>query len=135
MVTFAFAFIVSPPEPPLLDANRQPLAETQAEGYCSGIYLMTQAPVAQCWNENVHRGAVRSLGNVQFSFCTGIIDGGWDRTHFECKEIMADQLYWPLLAGGITNSWNARYAYPLDRFTDNIKPDESRTGIREGEER
>lgn len=134
-ITFAFSYIVSPPPLPLLDANRQVLAESVVEGYCSGVYLITRSPVVACWEEEADRGTHRNLSQVVTGFCFGIVEAGWDGTTYDCQQIMADNLYWPLLSGGITNSWSARYAYPLDRFAENIKPDESRTGVREGESR
>ena len=135
LVTAAFAYVIAPPIPPLLDDNRLPLAESVSQGYCSGMSMMAGVDLEECWEDEASRGTVRNLSAVQSGFCYGIIAGGWNRTHNECMEIMETQRFWPLLEGGITNSWSARYPYPLDRFVDNITPDESRTGTREGEER
>ena len=137
VVTAAFAYFISPPDPPLLDANLRPLATSSLEGYCSAVNLMTSVSVDLCMNDEVNNWmeAGYDLQVVLGSFCTGLVDSGWTGTQERCLEIMEDISYWPLLAGGVTNSWSSRYPYPLDRFTENVKPDMSRTGEREGLER
>ena len=134
-LTFAFAYVVSPPPPPMLDANRQPIATTGALGYCVGVNLINGAPIADCLEVEHSRGTSFDLQVVINHFCLGAVDAGWGGSHQDCKNIMQEPLYWPLVHGGITNSWNARYPYPLDRFTENIQPDLSRTGQREGVDR
>ncbi len=134
-VTAAFAYFIEPPPLPLFDANRQLLAESYVEGYCSGQVMMTRTPVESCWADNPDLATHRNLSQVVTAFCFGIVDAGWTGSSAECKQIMEDKQYWPLLHGGITSTWSSRYPYPTDRFAENVQPDESRTGIREGEER
>ena len=134
-LTFAFAYVVSPPPPPTLDANRRPLATSATEAYCTGVHLIVGSSIVECWETEADRGTSYNLQQVLNAFCFGIVDAGWGGDTQDCHKIMDAQLYWPLLNGGITNSWSARYPYPLDRFTENIQPDLSRTGQREGVDR
>ncbi len=134
-LTFAFAYIIAPPLPPMLDANRQPIATSVVEAYCVGVNLINQSPIGACLEAEAGRGTNVNLQQVVSGFCFGAVDAGWGGSYQDCRNIMEEQLYWPLLHGGITNSWNARYPYPLDRFTENIGPDLSRTGQREGADR
>ena len=129
-LTGAFAYVITPPPVPLFDANRMLLAESYVEGYCSGIMMFTDVPAQTCRNDNPDMQTHRNLGMVTPAFCTAVVNSGWEGSQQDCESIMYDNLYWPLLDGGITNSWSSRYAYPLDRFLENVKPDESRTGDR-----
>ena len=136
LVVGAFAFVIPAPEPPLLDANRRPLAESPLQGYCSGVKMMNGVAVEACYEDNAETQQTdRDLSQVIDAFCNGLIDSGWSGTYGQCREIMDDNQYWALLAGGITQAWSTRYPYPLDRFAENIKPDLSRTGEREDDKR
>ena len=130
-VLFAYAYVIKPPPVPLFDANRMLLAESYVEGYCSGVKMFNDTPVATCWDDNPDYATHRQLDVVVPGFCLGVVNSGWSGTQQDCRDIMDDTQNWPLLSGGITNSWSARYPYPLDRFIENVTPDESRTGERE----
>jgi hypothetical protein len=131
----AFAYVITPPPVPLFDANRRLLAENEVQGYCSGVWMFTRISVDRCYEDNPDMSRHRSLYMVIPAFCRGVIDSGWDGSMEKCRGIMEENQYWPLLAGGTSNAWSARYAYPLDRFVENTVPDDSRTGEREGLQR
>ena len=131
LITAAYAYVIEPPPTPLFDANRMLLAESYVEGYCSGVNMFTDTPVATCWGDNPDFASHRQLDIVVSAFCFGVVDSGWSGTHQDCRDIMDNNRNWPLLSGGITNSWSSRYPYPLDRFVEFVGPDESRTGERE----
>jgi len=129
------SFVLAPPTPPPLDARHQVLADSAREGYCAGVVQLTYGkPTASlaeaCRIEHPNMDGSSNLYAVVPAFCQGAIDTAWPGTPEECAGIMADNRYWPLYDGGVTDSWNEKYPYPLDRFDVAVVPDNSRTGER-----
>jgi hypothetical protein len=106
VVLVIYSFVITPPPAPLLDANRNVLAENYQQGYCTGTALLgggnIASSAAHCRSDHPKMETERNLPK-----------------------------FWPTLNGNITNSWSKKYPYPLDRFGDQRVPDDSRTGERE----
>lgn len=137
------ALLVMPGPPvPLLDANRQVLAESERAGICAGgTYvktrgagdeeLMTECMEASSWDDTINHRVVQS------AFCNGLIGGGFPIDHEQCIGIMVAQELWPTMTGSLTQSWNRRFPYPGQILSSNIPSTggESRTGDRETNDR
>jgi len=128
---------------PPYDANLVRLAETEAQGYCTGFSFINSAgqanptKVKDCRKK--HRGLSDkpNIQNVLQPFCQGVKDGGWQGSVKECLQIMIQQQYWPTYSGTITDAWNRARPYPLAFISAqaNNQGDSSRTGSHNGSER
>jgi hypothetical protein len=127
---------------PLLDANRQVLAESERDGWCAGTTYMktrgvgSEAEMKECLETSKHATAINHR-RVQPLFCVGIIEAGLPMDHTECMSIMEREKFWPTLKGTLSNSWNRRFPYPGDFLTSNVPQTggDSRTGDRETTDR
>ena len=126
---------------PLLDANRAVLVESERGGFCAGdTYAETQGygsdeAMADCMETNTLDNTI-DLTRVQPAFCVGIIQAGLPIEQSECEAIMDGQQYWATAKGQLTNSWNARFPYPLSALgTAAVQPNQSRTGDRDTNDR
>ena len=134
--------VIPGPPIPLLDANRQLLAESEAEGVCAGqVYYQTrgagsEAAMSDCISESDFPTEINHR-RVQPGFCGGIITAGLPMTVEMCMEIMEREKFWPTLKGGLTNSWNKRFPYPGELLTSNAPQTggNDRTGDREEADR
>lgn len=126
------------PPVPLLDANRQLLAESEREGFCVGeVYYATRgAGDEKRMNECISVSTVDNTVNhrrVQPAFCNGIISAGLQITPEQCMEIMDREKFWPTLKGSLSNSWNQRFPYPgaiLASKVQDVGTDNDRGGSR-----
>ena len=121
---------------PLLDANRQPLAETRAEGYCAGQIFFNagwvgdEAGMRECVEASNLSTEIDLKGMIPI-FCIGFKSEGWVGELRVCESILYSALYWPTLTGTLTNSWNRAFPYPGANF-DSLSPsDVGRTGERD----
>jgi hypothetical protein len=124
---------------PLLDANRTVLAETQRQGYCAGEAFWRSngygnaASFQECMSESTIVNDI-DVNAVQPAFCQAVTVEGYAGGVDACLDIVRSQKLWPTMAGGLTDAWNRRFPYPLDRLTAGQVPtqnsDESRTGDR-----
>jgi hypothetical protein len=119
---------------PLLDANRQVLAETAAEAYCAGkIYIQSYGRGDVHATEDCRATTARPTeidwASAQEEFCFGVIAKGIAISSGECKRILAQSLLWPVMDGRLSNSWNRKFPYPGD-FIITPEPSDSRTGDR-----
>ena len=128
---------------PPYDANLVRLAETDRQGYCSGMTLIQTGGgpdavrTADCRKES-KRPNVANLQVVLPAFCQGVLDGGWEGDVPTCLDIVAQNMYWPTYDGTITNEWNRARPYPavlLANIGGNGGADGSRTGGRAGSDR
>jgi hypothetical protein len=127
---------------PLLDANRQVLAETEAAGYCAGeVYVAArgmgdEASMKECLAGS-GRDTTIDYTKVQPAFCAGIIAKGLAVSPSECMEIMQSRQLWPTANGSLTASWNKRFPFPGDILSANqpTTGDAGRTGDRVDNER
>lgn len=127
---------------PLLDANRQVLAETEREGFCAGeTYMKTRGAGSEpAMTECIETSTIDDEINhrqVQPGFCQGLKSAGLPMEQSECMTIMDEQEFWPTMKGTLTNSWNRRFPYPGDFLTSNVPQTggDSRTGDRETTDR
>jgi hypothetical protein len=124
---------------PLLDANRTVLAETERQGYCAGeTFWRTQGMgneglFAECMDASSIINEL-DVNSVQPAFCRAVTIEGYAGGTENCMDIVRSQKLWPTMTGGLSDSWNRRFPYPLDRLTAGVVPatntDESRTGER-----
>lgn len=121
---------------PLLDANRQVLAESEREGYCAGQTfgetrgIGDTAAAKECRQYNA-RPTEPNLAVTQKAFCQGLMAGGYPITLSMCQDIMVLNRFWPTMDGSITNSWNRRFPYPGDMIAVAKADPEGRTGDRD----
>src|SRR3990167_1880298 len=101
---------------PLLDANRQVLAESERQAYCAGeVMIKTQGRGSE--EDMTDCRATSTIDDtinhrvVQSAWCRGIVDN-YQWTQTECVSFVEEQKYWPTLKGTATNAWNRRFAYP-----------------------
>jgi hypothetical protein len=124
---------------PLLDANRTVLAETQRQGYCAGEAFWRsngwgdEAAFLECMDASTIVNDI-DVNAVQPAFCQAVAIEGYAGGVDMCLDILRGQKLWPTMTGGLSDSWNRRFPYPLDRLTAGVVPtqnsDESRTGDR-----
>jgi hypothetical protein len=134
--------LMMPAHVPLLDANRQVLAESEREAWCAGeTYMKTRGggsipAMTECIATSSIDNSV-DHNRVQPGFCNGIISAGLPMDANECMAIMEQEEFWPTMKGTLTNAWNRRFPYPGDFLTSNVPQTggDSRTGDREGEDR
>ena len=127
---------------PLLDANRQVLAETEAAGYCAGQTYMQSggrgdvAAMADCAASNP-RDANVDYSRVIPAFCLGVISGGMPISQADCLGELTGRQLWPTAKGSLTDSWNKRFPFPGDILSANqpTTGDVGRTGDRVDNER
>ena len=138
-----FVLLVIPGPPvPLLDANRQLLAESEQEGYCAGQTFWNtngggdEALMAECLSDSPLDDET-DLHAVQPAFCRAVVVEGYQGTEENCMSILGGNKLWPTLVGGLTESWNRRFPYPLDSLTTGgqVQPSSDRTGDREETDR
>ncbi len=136
VIVAGFAMLVLPVSRiPLLDANRQVLAESEREGYCAGVtYAETsgagdRATARACRSENPRSNEI-NLAVTQRAFCQGLVWGGFSITLQACISVVPSNRLWPTMDGSITNAWNGRFPYPGDMIASAQLDDESRTGDR-----
>jgi len=127
---------------PLLDANRQVLAESEREGHCAGtVYVQTRGSGSEAGMKDcVESSDLDDTINhrvVQPAFCSGIISAGLPATQEECMGIMEARKFWPTMKGTLSESWNKRFPFPGEWLTANTPETggESRTGEREETDR
>jgi hypothetical protein len=124
---------------PLLDANRTVLAETQRQGYCAGEAFWrsngygNESAFLECMSASTIVNDF-DVNAVQPAFCQAVTVEGYAGGVDACMDILRGQKLWPTMTGGLSDSWNRRFPYPLDRLTAGQVPvtntDESRTGER-----
>jgi hypothetical protein len=127
---------------PLLDANRQVLAESERAGQCAGeVYYNTrgsgdEAAMSECVADSQVDDEINHRA-VQGGFCVGIIAAGFTISFDDCLGTMQTQKFWPTMTGQLTSSWNKRFPYPGDFLTSNAPQTggEGRTGERDIPER
>src|SRR3990167_8604442 len=127
---------------PLLDANRQVLAESERGGYCAGeVYAKTrgygsESAMVDCKASSTLDDSINHRA-VQPAFCRGVITNGLAIPQDECESIRSTQERWPTAKGGLTSSWNNRFSYPGSLLSANLPQTggESRTGDRTGNDR
>ena len=138
-IVVGFALLVMPVSHiPLLDANRQVLAESERSGYCAGeTYAKTRGygsepAMVDCRTSSTIDDNINHRA-VQPAFCRGVIDNGLAVAQDECETIVAAQELWPTTKGNLTSSWNRRFPYPGGLLSSQIPQTggESRTGDRE----
>lgn len=143
VLVVGFALLMMPASIPLLDANRQVLAETPREGLCAGkVYFRSkgrgdEAAMKDCLSLEEGDNSP-NYRQVQSAFCRGVIDAGLPIAHTQCQDVMESNRLWPTMTGTLTQSWNRRFPYPLSELgvpRGDVGGDESRTGEREGNER
>lgn len=133
-------FLMVPQEVPLVDANRQLLATSQAEGYCAGkTFGETRGygdPVRMqdCLEFDVNLPTERDLDEVQNSFCSGLFSAAQFPVE-QCIAAVHSYKLWPTMNGSITDAWNRRFPYPGSNALEAGTQDESRTGDRDELER
>lgn len=125
---------------PLLDANRQVLAESEREGYCAGETYITSRGMgdkraAKDCRAHSTRSPEINLETTQAAFCSGLIANGFPITHSKCVTIMVSNRMWPTMDGSIANSWNRRFPYPGDMIITAKESDDGRVGSRSNTER
>lgn len=117
-----FVMLMLPATIPLLDANRELLAESERQGFCAGeVYVQTrgagdEAAMGDCIATSTLDDA-RNYERVQPAFCVGLVEAGFEIPVEECIQIMQERQFWPTLKGQLTVSWNRKFPYPLDTFT------------------
>lgn len=141
IITGGLVLLMAPVSIPLLDANRQVLAETEQAGYCAGQTLIqsqgrgSEEAMTDCIASSTYNSKIDHQV-VQDAFCRGIVVY-YPTTQADCMQTVQDQQIWPTMKGTWTNAWNSRFKYPGGGAFVNPQPtgDESRTGDREGNER
>ncbi len=140
---FVWNFTVPQPHVPLLDANRNRLAETYEEGYCSGIaFWRTRGQgnaqqAADCREANSMTEKI-DYEVVQLAFCSAVTEEGYQGGTENCITILQTEQLWPTYDGALTASWNDKFPYPGDTFTSTPAGDgvdDGRTGDRDGNQR
>jgi hypothetical protein len=132
-------FLFVPQSVPLLDANRQVLAESPREGYCAGVvFIQTRGygsaeQMALCLDEDQHNGE-KNWDMVQSAFCDAVLITA-SMPKSDCMTIVGQQRFWPTMMGTITNAWNKSFPYPGQNALDAGTSDDSRTGDRETNDR
>lgn len=127
---------------PLFSANLERLAETPTEGYCAGVGFwqargrQPQAAELAAVCREEHPATPIDLQRVQKRFCEAIVESGYEQGVGSCLAIVTGNRYWPTYDGGLTSAWSRNYPYPGDLILQEAPPpDESRTGIRDGNQR
>ncbi len=139
LVVAALLMILPVQRVPMLDANRQLLAETEAQAYCAGsVFLQTRgvgshAAMQECLDISDKPTDINPEV-AQRAFCEGLIGAGYQIEQESCMTIMEGQRYWPLKSGTLTNAWNKRFPYP-GNVLGTEQANESRTGDRDLNER
>ena len=126
---------------PLLDANRQVLAESERAAFCAGEVLVetqgqgSEAAVAECIATSTTDDTINHRV-VQAAFCHGVLSK-YTWSFDECIATVEEQEMWPTMKGTWTNSWNKRFPYPGGGafVSPQRTGNESRTGDREETDR
>lgn len=129
--------VMPTPHIPLLDANRQVLAETERAGYCAGETFWgtsgagSESAMAECMELSAIVDEI-DVRAVQPAFCRAVVVAGYSGTAEDCMTILGGNKLWPTAIGGLTDSWNRRFPYPLDRLTTGgqVQSSNDRTGDR-----
>ncbi len=128
---------------PPFDADLRRLAESEIEGYCSGLVYWTtrgqgNAAEAKACRSAEDKGTEVDLRAVQMAFCQGAREGGFPGDVVtDCLLVLQAVELWPTYDGQLTDAWSRAYPYPYpDDFeavpTDGDRPQPgSRTGPRE----
>mgnify|MGYP001616680050 CR=1 FL=1 len=132
------AYVARPsPHVPLYDANLVRLAETERQGYCSGVTFWTtqyegDANLAkECRKTHREESGRVDLLAAERGFCRGIVDEGWEGSVPDCVGILQGYRYWPTYDGSITDQWNRARPYPRPIIESSPESgDGSRTGDR-----
>lgn len=131
-----FFVMKDPGHVPLFDANLNRLAETEREGFCSGIAFWGSrgdgdAKVAEECRTTDGRSTEINLSIVLSAFCTGVQKAGFpgDVTT-DCYDVLVSYRYWPTYDGQITDAWTRSNPYPGELFAPPTGSG-SRTGERE----
>ena len=139
VLLFGFAgFILAPGHVPLLDANRQRLAETYQEGWASGFtYMQTGGDgsasiAAEARDSHPEFNQDYNPTIVVAAFCTGAVVGGFSgNMQTDCIDVINELRWWPTYDGQLTFAWNDAFPYPLGALGE-APPEDSggRTGGR-----
>lgn len=137
---FWWTFVTDPGRIPMLDFNRQVLAETEVEGYCAGdIYWNTRgagnaAKAKQCRLVNTDLSVEVDHARVLPAFCLGAQAAGFaGDLRTACEEPIRMATLWPTMDGQLTSSFDESkgYPYPGNQVLE-VPPGDSRTGSRDG---
>ena len=139
----AVAYVARPVQHiPPYDANLVRLAESEVEGYCSGItFWKTQgagngSEASACRKQHPGMSRVSDLPAVPPMFCRAIVESGWDGDVPTCLSIMVNNQLWPTYDGSISQAWNRARPYPESQLqTPASQRDNSRTGGHNGSTR
>lgn len=131
-----FLVMKDPGHVPLFDSNLARLAESELEGFCSGLVYWdsegagSESLAKDCRATYTDMSAVYDLTTVQWAFCVGVVAAGFngDPTT-DCLQFLQQERYWPTYDGALTNAWAKGYRYPGDVFV--AVGNGSRTGDRE----
>lgn len=127
---------------PPFDADLRRLAETELEGFCSGlIYWQTRgqgsAADAKACRAEEDKSTEVDLRVVQLAFCRGAREGGFPGDVVtDCLLVLQALELWPTYDGQLSEAWNRAYPYPYPNDfeaapTDGRAQPGSRTGERE----
>lgn len=125
--------IFATPAIPLLDANRNVLAESARQGFCAGQAFRQNQPnaggVQECMKEATYKADDTNLEVVQINACEGV---GTPAADLEaCAQWLKDNQYWVTMEAQLTNAWNGTFPYPLSGNIMTRENDQSRTGDRD----
>lgn len=139
VVALAVAYVVRPsPHVPPYDANLVRIAETERQGYCSGVAFWRSAGggsaegARTCREERRDKSGRVNMPLAALGFCEAIVDEGWSEgTPSDCMTILEGNQLWPTYDGMITDQWNRARPYPSPAVpTGDGSEDHSRTGGR-----
>lgn len=120
---------------PLFDADLNRLAESELEGFCSGVTFWVERggdPVAakEC-RATYDIDNTYNLPVVQVAFCLGAVASGFPGDPvIDCYDVLRAGSLWPTYDGSITNAWTKANPYPGDVWAPPAGTG-SRTGDRE----
>jgi hypothetical protein len=132
---------IPPGVPKLFDGNLTRLAQTDAEGYCSGLAFFRAnsaeeaKDIAAGCREDTTLSTTVDLARVTMAFCLGAKKGGYTGSiQFGCVDVLKSLQFWPMYDGGITDAWTRSHPYPLNLLESSVEivEDNSRTGGRPG---
>ncbi len=137
--TLAYYLWPLPPER-LFDADRNALAMSYQEGYCSGVAYMetggqgSSREFGKCIKDKPRMSSKRDLSVVIRGFCFGARDRGWTgNITEECIEVIELRKMWPTLEGQLSVAFKGKYRWPGEVFPGMLTDDGTggRTGDRE----
>lgn len=127
----------NPGKIPLLNLKHEILAESPLDARCAGIIFVKsrakgdKQAAADCRERRQDElSSARDLKAVQFEFCRGVIEGGFDISQYDCTSYMTSTRTWPVRKGKITALWSDRFPYPGDLILQSKDMSGGRTGDR-----